>query len=594
MRVSSDQLRADFADLYAPLCLKIEPKSGGALVPFKLKPVQRQLLETIRRQRERGVPPRILILKARQLGFSTATQGMLFHDCHLTPQRRAMVLAHNEVAAMQLFDKSRTFYNNLPPALRPKKKLDNRREVRFAHNDSSLRVQVAKKGGGRSFTTQLVHLSEFAHMENPELVLAAVMDTVPRLLDTLIIIESSPNGHGNVFHDMWVAATNPESRSEWVPLFFPWFCEPEYQEAASFTEDELDEREKELVSKHGVSLRQLAWRRAKIANDYNGDAQTFEQEHPSDDRTCFLHSGRPLFDKGLQWYWESLPDEKERPRPQEFEWAPQQRLGPQILVPKLATRPAGRWRIYRDCQPRMLYALGADCASGIARGDFAPMVVLNRHTLDVDAVFLDRVPADIQAQEAIKGGYYFNEAIVNWDSLNHGIAFGMEIEGKYPNLYYRRVAMDDAGRRMTDRMGFETTTRNRTSMFDLARKFVREHTGRIPDRDVIEQMDHMVYDDRDRPDHQRGGYSDLVVAFIMALIAHKGDADLSTPLLPLSDIQIEQAMERYHRATALGQEPNEEALLIELSLTADELLALDNERHERKMRREALFSEGHL
>ena len=59
---------------YIEHCLKIRTKSG-AVVPFRLNPAQRKLYEAARRQQEAGRGVRIIILKARQLGFSTLTEG---------------------------------------------------------------------------------------------------------------------------------------------------------------------------------------------------------------------------------------------------------------------------------------------------------------------------------------------------------------------------------------------------------------------------------------------------------------------------------------------------------------------------------------
>ena len=59
---------------YIESCLKIRTKSG-AVIPFRLNPAQQKLYDVARRQQERGKGVRIIILKARQLGFSTLTEG---------------------------------------------------------------------------------------------------------------------------------------------------------------------------------------------------------------------------------------------------------------------------------------------------------------------------------------------------------------------------------------------------------------------------------------------------------------------------------------------------------------------------------------
>ena len=63
---------------YIEHCLKIRTKSG-AVIPFRLNPAQEKLYAAARRQQEAGAPVRLIILKARQLGFSTLTEGLIFH-----------------------------------------------------------------------------------------------------------------------------------------------------------------------------------------------------------------------------------------------------------------------------------------------------------------------------------------------------------------------------------------------------------------------------------------------------------------------------------------------------------------------------------
>ncbi|MBQ3276576.1 MAG: hypothetical protein IJH47_05935 [Oscillospiraceae bacterium] len=54
--------------------LKIRTKSG-AVIPFRLNPAQEKLYAVARAQQDAGKPVRIIILKARQLGFSTLTEA---------------------------------------------------------------------------------------------------------------------------------------------------------------------------------------------------------------------------------------------------------------------------------------------------------------------------------------------------------------------------------------------------------------------------------------------------------------------------------------------------------------------------------------
>src|SRR5690242_205003 len=104
--------REDF-DWYAEHLLRIRPKGGGFLEPFRLNYTQRVVRAEINRLREMGIPPRIIVLKSRQVGVSTVTEGTLFHECHLWPNQSALVLSHKDTATRALFQMTKRFANEL-------------------------------------------------------------------------------------------------------------------------------------------------------------------------------------------------------------------------------------------------------------------------------------------------------------------------------------------------------------------------------------------------------------------------------------------------------------------------------------------------
>ena len=56
--------------------------------------------------------------------------------------------------------------------------------------------------------------------------MAALMQTVPDLPGTEIILETAANGH-NDLHSLWRKAEAGES--EFMPVLLPWFVDPEYR-----------------------------------------------------------------------------------------------------------------------------------------------------------------------------------------------------------------------------------------------------------------------------------------------------------------------------------------------------------------------------
>jgi hypothetical protein len=62
---------------YIEKYIKIRNKEGK-IVSFKLNNPQQKLYNIIKEQKQARKPVRIIILKARQMGFSTLTESILF------------------------------------------------------------------------------------------------------------------------------------------------------------------------------------------------------------------------------------------------------------------------------------------------------------------------------------------------------------------------------------------------------------------------------------------------------------------------------------------------------------------------------------
>ena len=68
---------------------------------------------------------------------------------------------------------------------------------------------------------------------------------VPNTNGTAIFIESTANGVSGIFYDLWRGAT--EGKNGYVPVFIPWFTDPDYREAVPENFERTPEEE-ELVA----------------------------------------------------------------------------------------------------------------------------------------------------------------------------------------------------------------------------------------------------------------------------------------------------------------------------------------------------------
>ena len=79
--------------VYIPNFLKIRTKEGE-IVNFIPNQPQRKLRDTIEDLRSKNKPVRIIILKARQMGFSTYTEADCFHQTGTNKLCNRTIIAH--------------------------------------------------------------------------------------------------------------------------------------------------------------------------------------------------------------------------------------------------------------------------------------------------------------------------------------------------------------------------------------------------------------------------------------------------------------------------------------------------------------------
>lgn len=279
------RLKDDFA-YYAPRCLRIRTKQGG-LAPLSLNRAQGYLHQQLEEQRLRTGRVRAMVLKGRQQGVSTYVGARFYHRTTHVRGVRTFILTHEMEATRNLLEMTQRFHRHCPAALRPTLGSNNAREMHFPHLDSGFRVGTAgTRGVGRSLTVQLFHASEVAFWPNAKEHAAGVLQTIPDAEGTEVILESTANGVGNYYHAGWQAAE--AGQGPYQAIFLPWFWQREYVRTpgAGFA---ADPEEREYMALYGLTLGQIAWRRAKIAE--LGDPLLFRQEYPATPTEAFQNTG---------------------------------------------------------------------------------------------------------------------------------------------------------------------------------------------------------------------------------------------------------------------------------------------------------------
>lgn len=292
-RAIRTRLRDDFSH-YAHRCLKIRPKDPRAgNQPLTLNKAQAYLHEQIEAQRAATGKVRALVLKGRQQGISTYIGGRFYWRTTHAKGIRCFILTHEQDATNNLFGMVERYHENCPALVKPATGAANAKELIFSKLESGYAVGTAgTKAVGRSQTIQLFHGSEVAFWPNAETHFAGVVQAVPDLPGTEILLESTANGVGGEFHARWQQAE--KGIGDYIAVFVPWFWQEEYRRDVPDGFD-LDDEERLYQASYGLSLEQMAWRRNKIAE--LKDPILFKQEYPATAAEAFQMSGHDGFIK---------------------------------------------------------------------------------------------------------------------------------------------------------------------------------------------------------------------------------------------------------------------------------------------------------
>lgn len=308
-------LRAAFEDkadrIQSLYFIRLKDPDGGyggiSLLKFKR---QQKIIHDLQRTLEaQGRPVRLVCLKARQQGVSTYAQADGIDNVLTKPHFRAAVVAHNKGASQELFEISTRIISNL--LFTPDLEAQRRDEIQTKVGAKFTVLTAGNEDVGRAMNAHWLHLSELAFWENGEIILDGIVQTVARKPGTTIIVESTANGMANLLRELWVIAIR--GQSEWVPVFFPWWMEEEYQipvnkDQVGEIHETLDSDEHWLLN-DGVPMwnnptervkltyQQIAWRRWCINTNCRGSLDKFKQEYPAFPDEAFLSTGQPVFDQ---------------------------------------------------------------------------------------------------------------------------------------------------------------------------------------------------------------------------------------------------------------------------------------------------------
>lgn len=534
------------AKKYIESFLKIKTKDGQ-IIPFKLNKPQQKLYDLLKRQALAGKPQRVVILKARQMGFSTLGEGLILKRTATKKNVNSGIIAHKAEATTNLFNMSKLFLKELPEPLKPDTRASNAQEIIFDNREGTglnSKIKCMTAGGegiGRSDTFQNLHLSELAFWPHAKEILDGLLQAVPNTPDSMVIVESTANGY-DYFKEFWDKACAGESDFE--PLFCAWWELEEYR--MPVPEDfVLSEEEKEIKALYGLDDEQMTWRRWCLRNNCGGDINTFKQEYPACPEEAFLASGECIFDKD-KLIAQIAKCRNKSARKGEFVYKKtispvKNALGEVVAVDKHITdivfveKENGLITLHQEPQTKKdasgqviakrSYSIGGDTA-GLGLDYYTAKVVGNDNLETVATLRKQRIDEDKYADQVYCLGKFYHDALIGIET-NFSLVPMRELNDlNYPNLYMRE-RLDSTLNEVQRVAGFNTTRQTKQVILQGLVTDFRDNPDIECDVETLQEMLTFVRKENGKQEAQEGYHDDLVMAKAIAdfVATSQGDAN---------------------------------------------------------------------
>ena len=524
------RVKHDFA-FWAAMYVFIKQKGGGEDVHFRLNRPQRKLIMRFERRRLQGKPIRLILLKARQWGGSTATQIymawlQLVHKVGLN----SLIVGHVKDASTEvkdMFDKlikeypiSMLYemgeaYNETEPKIVGVGQSGNIH--RIPQRNCKIKVGTAEKpNSARGGDYNLVHCTEVGLWvttdgKTPEQIVRSACSGILLKPYTMIVYESTANGTGNFFQREYDAAK--AGKSQFESLFIAWF---EIEQYALALDDEVkfatwlwENRDNENANsdreesgrylwwlwEQGATLEAINWyilERSKYTD--HGDMAS---EYPSDDVEAFVHSGARVFDK---YHVEKFKKACKAPRWIGDVYADGDEGEEALVNLRFSEDRQGLLWVWAkpdvdgDEEVTDRYLVVVDIGGRGKKSDWSVIVVFDRlNQMEggkpvVVAQWYGHIDMDRLAWKAAQIAAYYDNAylVIESNTLEthdkerqvDGDMSGYilnQIKDIYPNLYARKQSDEEIKEQAPKKYGFHTNVATKPKIISTLVKVIRDH-----------------------------------------------------------------------------------------------------------------------
>lgn len=431
---------------------------------YKIKDKKKRLIVFQRNRMQKDFNERKhsrnIILKSRQLGFSTDEAIDSLDDTLFIKNFDALFIAQDLDTAKDIFDnKVKLAWEHFPLKAEYDADLNSARKIKVGFREGTF-SSITVDSSGRSGTFHRLHVSEFAKLckmfpDRAKEVLDGSIPAVPT--SGRVDIESTADGSEGLFYEMFWEAWDrgkPKYPTQFKAHFYNWQWDEEIEETEIIKDLPLDFRH--YQERYKLDDKEISYYYLKFValGESERNWATMRKEYPTTPEEAFESSGSKLFDL--------------------------EKVG-QLEIRK-PIEEYGAFLIYKKYQLGHSYALGCDVSEGIGKSsstmvlwDFTPAKP------EVAAEYANnKIAPDLFAYDIKNLAEKYEMPLVAVERNNHGHTTISKLREIYPE---RHIFKDDK-----DKLGWQTNLVSKPKMLYDLNAGVNEELLNVFSAHIVSEM----------------------------------------------------------------------------------------------------------
>lgn len=568
---------------------RIQSKTSGEMVPFRLNYPQRIVLEELEKMRRANVPIRLVILKARQWGGSTLVQlYMAWIQLFLKEGWYSVILAQTKDTSKRIKAMYTKVLQNLDSWA-----IDGEGKLIFSPYEKSASDSILTYENGdvarnnvvsiasyenydsvRGNAYAMAHYSEVAFWKDtdgksPEEVISSVSGGIMELPLTIEVLESSARGNAGYFYDECQLAMKGESDRKFIfiPFFFIEHDTIPVNNKKEFAKWLLSIKDMDTPPKGCADEGRYYWRMWELGATFEHikwyikkrksfhDHANMATEAPIDPVEAFKNSGNMIFNP---YRLDELEKTYVRPPLYIGDIHGQGTKG-DISLKNIKFYPdeTGLLKIWAmpntTITVKNRYLVSVDIGGRSKGSDFSVITVLDRMPMMAGINGIPKVVArwrghirhDYLAWKAAAIAKYYNNALLVFESNTYDSEKNKNTDGEhlefildevgniYENMYFRKNNSEEIREGEAKKWGFQTNKITKIKLIDNLVVYVDDGLWDDPDPAIYAEM--RIYEKKEDGTFGnikgKGNHDDILMSTAIALYISQYEMEIPSIII---------------------------------------------------------------